>query len=207
MADLRGPISASALKTEIEQRMRDDPEYRARVEQATTERAERTRLKREAERPVLEELRASGIETDTLWNLYKTPDAQHAAAPILMRQLAGHPPDSTIEAITAALSPENARTWWPDLADLYVSTPSAVMQDRVASLLSQAATRVHLDQLLGFVENESLGPSRIYHLRPINRIGNRKSPGAGRAVVARFANDPVLGKEAAAILAGKGPND
>ena len=200
-------MSAAELQAELEQRLRDDPEYRAHVKKADAERVERTRLKREAERPVLDELRASGIEIDSLWNLYKTPEAQLEAAPTLIRHLSAGHPDSTIEAIAAAIGVEGARDRWADLVDLYVSTSSALLQDRLASVLSQAATREHLDQLVGFVEDEALGESRIYHLRPINRIGNRKSLGAGRAVVTRYVDDPVLGREAAAILAGKGPKD
>ena len=45
--------------------------------------------------------------------------------------------------------------------------------------------------------------SRIYFVRPINRIGNRIKEGQGRAVVEALADDPVLGKEATAVLKGR----
>jgi hypothetical protein len=51
-----------------------------------------------------------------------------------------------------------------------------------------------------------LGECRSYFLRPINRIGNRISPGPGRAVIETVADDAVLGKEASAILKGLSSN-
>lgn len=44
-------------------------------------------------------------------------------------------------------------------------------------------------------------------LRPINRIGNRLKPDQGRAVMEPLAADPVLGREATAILNGRGWNE
>ncbi len=60
--------------------------------------------------------------------------------------------------------------------------------------LAAARCDEHYDDLVAFIRDDSLGASRIYFLRPINRIGNRISAGQGRA---------VLGKEATAILAGR----
>jgi hypothetical protein len=69
--------------------------------------------------------------------------------------------------------------------------------------MSGCARREHYDDLLALIQNEDLGSSRIYFLRPINRIGNRMEAGQGRAVIETVVNDPVLDKEAAAILKGR----
>jgi hypothetical protein len=53
---------------------------------------------------------------------------------------------------------------------------------------------------------DSLGECRIYFLRHINRIGNRLDVGQGRAVIQTVGDDPVLGKEATAILRGRSRN-
>ncbi len=78
-----------------------------------------------------------------------------------------------------------------------------VVRDRLAAALSNCATRAQYDDLLSLIQTDSLGPCRIYFLRPINRIGNRIRPGQGRAVIESFAQDPLLGKEATAILQGR----
>jgi hypothetical protein len=72
---------------------------------------------------------------------------------------------------------------------------------------SGCAVRSHYEDLLAVLANESLGESRIYFLRPVNRIGNRKEPGVGRTAIERFADHPQLGTEATLILARRGPND
>ncbi|MFC5677807.1 hypothetical protein [Aeromicrobium endophyticum] len=73
-------------------------------------------------------------------------------------------------------------------------------------MLSSHAVREHYDDLLAFIHDEDLGECRVYFVRPINRIGNRMSAGAGRAVIEALANDPVLGREATAVLRGRGHN-
>lgn len=73
--------------------------------------------------------------------------------------------------------------------------------------MSGCAIGTHYEDLLSFVRNDALGETGICFLRPSGRIGNRINAGAGRAVVRSFANDPVIGKEARSILAGRGPNE
>lgn len=65
------------------------------------------------------------------------------------------------------------------------------------------ATRAHYDDLLAFLADEALGATRIYFLRPGNRIGNRMRAGKGRSVIEELADDAVLGAEASALLAGR----
>jgi hypothetical protein len=69
---------------------------------------------------------------------------------------------------------------------------------------SACATREHCEDLLAFIRNARLGDSRIYFVRPVNSIGNRIEVGQGRAVIECVVDDPVLGKEATAVLKGRG---
>ncbi|UQX89245.1 hypothetical protein M6D93_04385 [Jatrophihabitans telluris] len=207
MKRAKGPMSATEFISEKERRIRDDPTYRAEVERAAAEQADRARQRSKAEEPVLRDLVSAGVSVGSLYDLYKVPEELPSAMPVLIEHLARDYPDSVYTAIGSALGNGVARPWWADLASLYLSTGKAEVRDRLAAALSQCAVKAHYEELLTFLADETLGESRIYFLRTVNRIGNRKSPGAGRAVVARFADDPVLGKEAGAILAGKGPND
>ena len=103
-----------------------------------------------------------------------------------------------------ALPNKPSREWWPHFKSLYLSTQSPAVRDRLAASMSTSAVREHYAELLDLVGNSDLGASRIYFLRPINRIGNRISPGQGRAVIAGLAADPELGIEATAVLKGRG---
>ena len=51
---------------EKERRMREDPEYRAEVRRVERELAERKRLLEAAERPVVADLRAIGLDLDSV---------------------------------------------------------------------------------------------------------------------------------------------
>lgn len=201
-----GAKSAAEVIAEREQRMREDPAYREAVEQVQAERAERLRLLRIAEQPVLKDLRDLGLDLDTVWDLYKFPDARPKAIPVLLKHLALDYPDRILEGIAQGLDDRSARAWWGDLREMMLTTDREVVRDRLANALSDCATREHYDDLVTFIQDERLGSSRIYFLRPINRIGNRTSAGRGRAVIQAVANDPVLGQEATAILKGRSRN-
>lgn len=143
---------------------------------------------------------------ETLWSLYGDPAVAARAAPILVSQLALDHPSKVPGGIASALDRRAARRHRERLAALYEQTDNVEARDRAAALLSGCAIRGHYEQLLGFLAQAGLGVSRIYFLRPVHRIGNRISPGAGRAVIATFADDAVLGGEARAILARRSRN-
>jgi len=200
-------MNAVEVLAERERRMRDDTDYRAKVERFDSELAERTRQAREAEQPILRDLAGIGIDVDSVWNLYKIPDAGPKAIPVLLSHLVRDYPDRVLDGIGSALSDKSARAHWTELKTLYTETDNAVVRDRLAAAMSACAIKAHYEDLLSFVRAEVFGETRIYFLRPINRIGNRISPGTGRDIIASLANNPVMGKEARAILAGRAPNE
>lgn len=200
----RGTTAAEVV-AERERRLQEDPAYRAEVERVEAARAERARQLGLAEQPVLADLRGVGIDVDDVWNLYKVPEARPRAIPVLLEHLVRDYPDRVLQGIGTGLDDKSARSWWSELKALYLATERDVVRDRLAAALSGCATKDHYEDLLAFLRNERLGETRIYFLRPINRIGNRLTPGQGRAVIEPLAADPVLGKEATAILKGRGP--
>lgn len=191
----------------MERRLAEDLEYRAKVERLEAEEAERVRQLRATEAPVVEDLAGAGIDVSTVWDLHKRPESRAVAIPILLNHLTRDYPDGVLEGIGQGLDDRTARDRWRELKDLYLRTERPVVRDRLAAALSNCAVKRHYEDLLAFLGNTDLGDTRIYFLRPVNRIGNRMSPGAGRAVVESWTDDPVLGKEASAILNGRGPND
>jgi len=200
-------MRADQVSAMLARRIRDDPEYRAKRETFAAELDERARRTSEAEQPVVRALTDVGIDVNSVWDLYKTPDILPKAIPVLLSHLVRDYPDPVLQGIGQALSNRAARPHWAELKTLYTTTANGVVRDRLADVLSICATRAHYDELLSFLQNDALGETRIYFLRPINRIGNRISPGTGRRVIARLADDAIFGREARAILAGRGRND
>ena len=164
--------------------------------------ARREELER-AERPVVEDLQAAGIPVDSAWNLYDYPEMGEVAYPILLNHLSQDYPDRILEGIARAFTKDVVRRHWRELLDLYLQESRPDAMDGLAATLSRYAVRDHYEDLLAILRNEALGETRIYFLRPVNRIGNRIKTGQGRAVIGSLEHDPVLGKEATAILTGR----
>ena len=199
----RGSVTAKDLAEEKERRLREDPDYRAAVENAESERAAKAEERRRASMPVLDDLRQEGVDVPSLGELYKEPESYPRAIPVLLAHLQRDYPERTLEDIGDALPFKPDASWWNEFKALYLTTQSEAVRDRIAAALSGCAVKKHYDDLLAFVREESLGSSRIYFLRPIHRIGNRATPGAGRAVIETLSLDATLGAEANAILQGK----
>ncbi|WP_345529457.1 hypothetical protein [Nocardioides endophyticus] len=195
-----GAKTAAELAAELELRRLKDDFHRAERAREEAERAEWYRLLEIAEKPVAEDLRSMGLDVDSAWDLYLIPDSRPKAIPVLLKHLALDYPDRVLEGIANALNDPTARPWWADLREMMLSTHREAVRDRLAATLSGIATRVHYTDLLDFLGNDKLGSNRIYFLRPVNRIGNRISPGQGRAVIETVADDPILGVEANRIL-------
>ena len=182
------------------------PSTAARSKPLKREQAETVRRLREAERPLLADLAGIGLEVESVWNLCKVPKSRPNAIPVLLDHLTRDYPDRVLMGIGIGLDDKSVRAWWPQLKALYLQTKHDVVRDRMAAVLSNVATRAHYDDLLFFLGIESLGDTRVYFLRPVNRIGNRMSPRMGRAAVESLADNPVFAKEATAILARRSRN-
>jgi len=203
----RGAVTATELTQQLESLYRDDPEYRASVDRQEAERRARREELARAERPLVAELRAVGIPVDSAWDLYKHPELGETAYPILVKHLGLDYPDRILEGIARGFTKGVARKHWQDLLGLYLVEDRPAARDGLAATLSGCAVRTHYDDLVAILEDEALGETRIYFLRPVHRIGNRMAAGAGRKVIERLANDPQLRTESTRILQGHGRND
>jgi len=201
-----GPGTAAEVIAEREECLRTDPEFALQVKAVEDERTAVAAAVRQAERPILDDLEEVGLTLNTVWDLYKFPELREKAIPVLLRHLVLDYPDRLVQGIGQGLADKSARPWWAELKALYLKPQRDPVRDRLAAALAECAKREHYDDLLTFIANSAHGESRIYFLRPINRIGNRISPGQGRQVIERLAQDMVLGREASAILKGLGPN-
>lgn len=173
MGERRGAVSATELMAELEQ----DSEFLARREKRDAEVAAHAAKRKLACEPVVADLRSHGVRVGSVWDLYKTPESYPVAIPVLLAHLRRNYPERALADIGSALPFKPAVTWWGDFKALYLTTTSDAVRDRLAAAMSNCAVKKHYRDLLAFISDERLGQSRIYFLRPINRIGNRMQPG------------------------------
>lgn len=181
--------------------LRENPEYRARVEAVETERRERRDALRLAERPIVQDLAEAGIEVASVWDLVNTSTPYPGALPILLKHLErGGYPDRVMESLGRALAVKPANKYWQRLKARYLSSRSAGEEDGAAVALAACATASQLNDLIEFLNVEERGESRIYFLRPIKRWGGAE----GRAVLESMRDHLLFGREARALLSGRG---
>lgn len=190
-------MRADELIREREERLRNDPAYRAEVEAVEAERRARAAALREAEQPIVRDLRAAGVQVTSVWDLVNTSEPYPSALPILLHHLEqGGYPDRVMESLGRALAVKPAVFWWDRLKALYLGSRSPGEEDGVAVALAACATKAQVDDLIGLLALEKRGEARIYFLRPIKRLGGQQ----GREIVESLQEDPVFGREASAML-------
>lgn len=189
----RSGISATELMAELQ----SDPEYQRKVQIVEAERQERVRRLGEAEQPVVADLRRVGVYVDSVWDLVNTTEPYMNALPVLMDHLErGGYPGRVMESLGRALAVKPSVVFWDRLKARWLGARDAGEEDGVAVALAACATKVQLDDLIGFLSVEERGQSRIYFVRPILKVGGVR----GREVVEGLRSDPVFGDEATALL-------
>ena len=157
-----------------------------------------------AEQPLTEDLRTAGLDIDSVWDLGKHGVWPYPKAlPVLMDHLErGGYPDLTINRIGQALAIKETVAYWDRLRDLYLAAPSEAQAEAAAIAMSRCATRTQLEDLIGFLDLEERGESRLFFLRPVRRLGREH----GHAIIEGLRAHPVLGAEATAISKGRSGN-
>lgn len=195
--------SSSGQKTaaELMAELQADPEYVAERQQRDAELQRKAAAWREAEAPLVEELRAAGFEVESAWDLVNTATPYPAALPILLEHLGRPYPDRVREGIARALAVgRDARFGWETLVGLYRDEPAGSdAKDGLAVALAAVSDDVVVDELISLACDAAHGESRILLLRGLKRS---RAPQA-RAALEEFSGDPVLGQEARALLSGQ----
>lgn len=189
----RKPITAQELDVELA----NDPEYQAKRAQVEAEFAERRKVLEQAEQPIIDDLRRVGIDVQSPWDLVNTSEPYPAALPVLLHHLTlGTYPERILQGVGRALAVKPAAVYWDELVALYKSVDSGDTKDGLAVALMVTVTKDTIGELIALCEDHGAGPERIYFLKPIMRLGG----GRGHAMVASVIDDPVLGKEATALV-------
>lgn len=189
----RGGISATELMAQLE----EDEDYQRRIRAAEAAREVRVRELNHAEQPIVADLRAAGVQVDSVWDLVNTAVPYPGALPILMDHLErGGYPNRVMESLGRALAVKPAVAFWDQLKARYLQPRSPGEREGAAVALAASATSTEIDDLVGLLSEEDCGESRIYFVRPILALGGAR----GKELIETLRADPVLGKEASALL-------
>ncbi|GAA2445404.1 hypothetical protein [Agromyces soli] len=177
--------------------LQNDPEYQGKVQAAEAEWQARARLLREAEHPIVADLREAGVQVDSVWDLVNTSEPYPAALPVLMEHLErGGYPERVMESLGRALAVKPSVAFWTRLKERWLHARDAGEEEGTAVALAACATKDQLDDLIEFLSVEERGQSRIHFIRSILKVGGNH----GREVVEALRSDPTFGKEATALL-------
>lgn len=180
-----GQRSGGVGAAELMAQLAKDQEYWKAAAGRESELQERVSMWREAERPIIEDLRRAGVYVTSVWDLVNTAEPYPTALPVLVEHLErGGYPDRVTEGVARALAVQPARVYWQRLRDLYVQTAGRDAAEGLAVALAASATSENLNDLLGLLGDESRGSIRIHFIRPTLRVGgcagDRLSRGSGR---------------------------
>lgn len=181
---------------ELLARLNADPEFLGRQEKQEQERQERAAEFSRAEAPLVEELRAAGIEVESAWDLVNSSTPYPNALPILLRHLHRSYPGRVKEGIARALAVRDARFGWEQLKTLYRGEQDDEARDGLAVALAAIADDELISDVIDLARDQRLGDSRLLLLRALEKS---RQPRA-RATLMDLGTDPDLAKEIQLIL-------
>lgn len=136
-----------------------------------------------------------------MWDLVNTDVPYPYALPVLLSHLErGGYPDRVMESVARALAVKPAIFAWDRIRRLYLQAKRPGEKEGLAVALRAIAQKPQIDALIEMVQDETLGTTRVLFVGPILRKGGDR----GMAVVESLRNDPIVGKEATALLKRRG---
>jgi hypothetical protein len=200
MTKKKPPMTAQELIAKLQA----DPEYTARQAQREIEEAEASARFKKEEKPILDDLRAVGLDTESVWGLVNFSGAYPEAIPILLKHLVLPYSDSVREGIARSLAVREpaVRKAWPLLVEEYCNAPMGIgikypgetaeyklsYKDGLACALSVAVTDETLPEYISIIKDKFHGESRALLLTALRRS---KNPLAKQAIE-ELADDPDL---------------
>lgn len=181
---------------EFEARLASDPEYLA---MHAAQEAHFRKLEEEyrvAEAPLLQDLRAQGVDVDSVWALVNrgAPTYTHVV-PTLARHLRMPYPPAIKDGIARALGVPEAQPYWSEMLEAFKQEADSRVRQGLACALSLVARGPNLDDLLAVVVDPSQGESRAFFLEPLMR--NKKLTDGD--LLKRLRDDPDLRQEVARL--------
>lgn len=174
-----------------------NPEFVARGKARDDAIAERVSQRQIEEQPILEDLRRSGIDVLSVWDLVNTSTSYTTAIPILLVHLLRPYSEEIREGIARALAVRGAAFSWPILVKEYLKAsgdterPHSGAKVGLAVALGAIATAKNLDELIALIMDKNNGNTRIYLLPALRRSKSAKA----KEIILALAADPYLKRE------------
>jgi hypothetical protein len=177
---------------ELMAKLNADAEFIAARKRQDEELAKRSAEYRAAETPLLNDLKASGYDVESAWDLVNTSGSYLPALPILLEHLPRPYPPAVREGIARALAvPETKAIGWELLKRLYRHEKEARVSDGLAVAIAASADDDALEEVIELAADQTLGGNRVLLLRALERS---KNPRAQEAL-AELNADPQLQTE------------
>jgi hypothetical protein len=174
-----------------------DPGFIARRDERDRERQRKAIEWRQAEAPLVEELRAAGFKVDSAWDLVNTAVPYAEALPILLAHVQRPYPDRVREGIARALAVPKAKVGWDLLTRLYKREGRETdTKDGLAVAIAAASDDEVIDEVIALAQDTQHGPSRLLLLRALQRSKNPRA----RTALAELKTDPDLTREVRRLL-------
>jgi hypothetical protein len=181
---------------ELMAKLNADPEFVAKRARQEEERLKREAEYRRAEAPLVEELRAAGLQVQSAWDLVNTPGSYLEALPILLAHLPRPYPAPVREGIARALAVREASCGWAVLTRLYRDEIEVRAKDGLAVAIAAAANDELIGDVIALARDKPQGPSRVLLLGALERSTDPRA----RAALMELGTDPDLTKEIQVIL-------
>ena len=185
-----------ATGAELMARLNADPDFVAKRQKEEDERQARAKKWREAEAPLVAELRAAGFRVESAWDLVNTARPYPEALPILVEHLQKPYPARVREGIARALAVPQAKFAWDVFASLYRDEESGDAKDGLAVALAAAADDDVLEDVIALLRESRNGPSRVLLLSVLEESPDPRT----RAALMELGTESDLESEIQAIL-------
>jgi hypothetical protein len=174
-----------------------DPEFVARREEAEQIRSKKGSQLQLAEKPLIDDLRAAGVNASSVWDLVNRATPYPQALPILLAHLERPYPDRVREGIARALAVPQAKFAWEALKSFYQREPDGSdAKDGLAVALAAVADDERIGDVVALLQDAKHGESRIFLLRALARSNDERA----RRALRELDRDPELKGEIRALM-------
>ena len=188
---------AGITAEELVAQLAADPDYQAKKAEFDNELAQRAEQSRLAEAPIVEDIRAVGVNVQSVWDLVNTDVPYYPALPVLIGYLeSGDFPPRVMEGVGRALAVGPAIEYWDRLLAVYRTASNEGQIEGAAVAIAACATEESFVELADLLSEEARGATGILFLRPIRDFGGE----AGRELLESLSEHAEFGKEATALL-------
>jgi hypothetical protein len=184
---------------EHHQLLKDTGRYDAMIERRQRQEAalqKQAQEWRQAEGPLVDDLKSAGFNVSSAWDLVNTPGSYPSAIPILLDHLPRAYPPAVREGIARALAVPEAISGWPLLKKMYRDETEKRAKDGLAVAIAAAARDEVVGDIIQLVKDVRHGSSRLLLLRALERSDDPRA----HATLRSLATDPDLEKEIPIIM-------